>query len=240
LVLEELIGKEKINRLIISLKSPKKWRVMDPIEIAETLNILCQHFPKEEVARRLGISKEGTLWVYLRLVNLSEKVKNLIKTGKIGEDVGYRISLLPNQREQEILAEAVVRYRLTSNDVKGIVQNLKKRNPHLSIGECIEIALKAKPIIQEKHVVITRIKNDTLELLKNKAKRESCSLEDVAKKCLQEVFPSEALKSLKMMGTTVVLVLEKKDFNLFKHTAAEMKVKPEILMDVIIKRGLSG
>jgi hypothetical protein len=236
--LEELIGKETLNRLIISLKSPKKWRVMDPIEIAQNLNILCQHFPRDEVARRLGISKAGTLWVYLRLLNLNENVKKLIRSGKIGEDVGYRISLLPDPKEQEILAEAVVRHQLTSNDVKGIVQNLKKRNPNLSIEECIEIALKAKPIIQEKHVIITKIKSDTLESLKEKAEQKICPLEDIAKKCLQEILPEGSLTSLKVIGTTVILILDKKNFELFKRIAAEMKVKPENLIDIVIQRGL--
>jgi len=240
--LEELLGEETIRRLIISLKTPKKWRAMDPIEIAQNLKILCEHFPQHEVARRLGISKKGTLWVYLRLVNLPEKVQELIKSGKIGQDTGYRISILKDPKEQEILADAIIKYRLNSNEVKGIVQNLKKRNPELPIEECIRLALKARPSITEEHIVVTKIGTDTLESLKKKSQTEGVKVEELLRKYLLELkfLSPQSVNSLKLFNRTVIMSLGKEDFRSFKNKAQEIKVKLENLIDTLIKRGLTS
>ena len=236
--MEELVGEDTIKRLIISLKAPKKWRVMDPVEIAQNLKILCAHFPRDEVARRLGINKEGTLWVYLRLLNLPEKVQRDIKAGKIGMDSGYRISILKDPKEQEILADAITKYRLRSGEVKAIVQNLKRKNPELPIEECISLALKARPSITEEHIIVTRIGTDTLELLKKKSQKEDLHVEELLKKSLLEPLALESISSLKLIDKTIIMSLGKEDFRLLKNKAQELKVKLENLIDVIVKRGL--
>lgn len=238
--MEELLGEETIRRLIISLKTPKKWRAMDPIEIAQNLKILCEHFPQHEVARRLGISKKGTLWVYLRLVNLPEKVQQLIRSGKIGQDTGYRISILKDPKEQEILADAVIKYRLSSDEVKGIVQNLKKRNPELPIEECIRLAVKARPSITEEHIVVTKIGTDTLESLKKKSQAEGVKVEELLRKYLLEFLSPQSVNSLKLFNRTVIMSLGKEDFRLFRNKAQEIKVKLENLIDTLVKRGLTS
>lgn len=236
--MEELLGEETIRRLIISLKAPKKWRAMDPIEIAQNLKILCENFPRDEVARRLGINREGTLWVYLRLLNLPEKVQRDIKAGKIGQDTGYRISILKDPKEQEILADAVKKYHLRSGEVKGIVQNLKKRNPELPIEECIRLALKARPSITEEHIIVTKIGTGTLEALKKKSQKEGIKVEELLKKSLLELLSPQGVNSLKLINTTVLMSLGKEDFRLLKNKAQEINVKLENLIDVLVKRGL--
>ena len=236
--MEKLLGKETIRRLLISLKTPKKWRAMDPIEIAQNLKILCEHFPRDEVARRLGISKGGTMWMYLRLLNLPENVQRLIKAGKIGQDTGYRISLLKDPKEQEVLADAVIKYHLSSGEAKGIVQNLKKRNPELPIAECINLALKARPSITEEHIIVTKIQTGTLELLKKKSQKEGVHVEEILKKSLLELLSQKSVSSLKLINTTIIMSLGKEDFRVFKNRAQEFKVKLENLIDVIVKRGL--
>lgn len=238
--MEKLLGEETIRRLIISLKTPRKWRAMDPIEIAQNVKILCEHFPREEVARRLGISKGGTLWVYLKLVNLPEKVQSYIKAGKIGQDTGYRISLLKDLKEQEILADAVMKHHLSSGEVKGIVQNLKKRNPELPIEECIRLTLKARPSITEEHIVITKMKTDTLESLKKESQREGIKVEELLKKSLSELLSPKSVNSLKLFNRTVIMSLGKDDFRLFRNKAQEINVKLENLLDALVKRGLTS
>lgn len=232
------MDKETINRLIVSLKSRRKDRLMDPIEIATTLKLLCGHMPREEVARRFNIDERSTLWVYLRLLSLPKKVQQLIRNGKIGMDAGYRISILKNTEEQEILADAIVKYRLSSGEVKGIVQSLKKRNPDLPIEECIRLALKARPLIEEEHLVITRIKDGTLLTLRNKSQLCQMSLEEMVKKCIEKHFPPQGITSLKLSDTKVIISLTKEGFKVFKEKAKNLKIKPEHLVEFLVQRCL--
>lgn len=238
--MESVLGEDKTRRLIVSLKGAKKWRLMDPIEIAESLEILCKHFSRDEVAKRLGISKRGTLWAYLKLLTLSEKVKDLIKARRIGQDVGYRISILDDPAEQETLAYAVMTHHLSSNELKAIVQNLKKRNLGLPIEECIRIALKARQKIAEEHVLVTKIQHNTLELLETKSQREKLPVEQLLRNSLLRIMPLTKIGSLKLINTTLIMSVGKEDFRLLKKEAQETKVKMEDLIDLLVNRGLTA
>jgi hypothetical protein len=234
--LESLLGKDTLNRLLVSLKTPKKWRKMDPIEIAENLKILCDHFPRDEVARRLGISEKGTLWVYLRLLDLPEKVQELVRTKKVGKDAAYRVSIRLNKKEQEDLAEAIIKYKLNSSEVKGITQSLKKRNRNMPIGEAIALTLKARPSVTEQHIVVTRIEEDTLEALKRKSEDQKTSIQELIKKSLGEILPSSSLTSLRMIDRMVFLSLDEESFKVLKDRAREKQIKLENLVDTLAKR----
>jgi len=236
--MEDLLDKETINRLIVSLKSKRKERLMDPIEIATTLKSLCDHMPREEVARRFNISERSTLWVYLRLLSLPKKVKQLIQDGKIGMDSGYRVSILKNKEEQEILADAIIKYGLSSEEVKGVVQSLKKRNPDLAIEECIQLALKARPLIEEEHLVITRIKDDTLLGLGKKSQLCQVPLAELVIKCIEKHLPSKSITSLRLSDTTVVISLTKEGFKKFREKAKNLKIKSELLVEFLAQRCL--
>ena len=241
MLLEKLLSEETIKRLLISIKSPKAWRSMDPIEVAQNLKFLCERMPREEVARRFNISKRATLWVYLRLLDLPEKVQELIRAGKIGKDKGYRISLLKDKREQEILADAAIKHHLSSGEVRGIVQSLKKRNPDMPIEECIQLALKARPIIEEEHVIVTKIQKDTLKTLKEKSEECGVVMEELVRKVMEkEVIPPNSITSLRFIDTTVILSLGKDCFKAFKDKARETKVKPEDLVETLIKKWLQN
>jgi len=234
--LENLLSEEKIKRLILSLKSRKAWRLMDPIEVARNLKILCEHMPQKEVASKLGISKKGTIWVFLRLLDLPEKVQEYVRAGKIGKDTAYRISLLKDKREQELLADAVMKYNLSSGEVRGIAQSLKKRNPDLPIEECIRLTLKARPGIEEEHIIVTKIQNDTLKALEEKSKEHGVPIETLLRESISEVLPLKNIASLRLIGTTVIMSLGKEDFQLFKNKALETNVRLEDLVETLIKK----
>lgn len=234
--MEQLLGEETVKRLLISLKTPKKWRAMNPIEIAENLKILCDHFPRSEVARRFGISEKSTLWVYLRLLTLPERVQDLVRAGKLGMDVAYRISLLTDKREQEILADAIIEHRLTSNEVKGITQALKKRNRNMPIEHAVSLTLKARPTISEEHIVVTKVENDTFNALMKKSQEKQMPIEELVKKSLVEILPLSSLSSLKMVDTMVIISLGEEDYETFRAKAKEKKIRLENLVDLLARK----
>jgi len=209
---------------------------MDPIEVARNLKILCEHMPQEEVASKLGISKKGTIWVFLRLLDLPQKVQEHVKAKKIGKDTAYRISLLKDKREQEVLADAVMKYKLSSSEVRGITQSLKKRNPDLPIEECIRLTLRARPGVEEEHIIVTKVQSNTLGALEKKSKENGVPMETLVRKSIAEALPQISITSLKLVGTTVVISLGKEDFQLFKKKAEGKKVKLEDLVETLINK----
>jgi hypothetical protein len=211
---------------------------MDPIEVAQNLKLLCEHMPREEVAKKFNLSTKGTLWVYLRLLDLSPRVQEYIRAWKIGMDTGYRISLLKDWREQEVLADAVLRHHLSSGEVKGIVQSLKKRNPNMPIEECIQLALKARPVIEEEHIIVTKMQDNTLKVLKEKSQESKVAIDELVRKSMEQFLPLNSIISLKVVDATVVMALRKDASKIFKDKAAEEKIKPENLVDAMIRKWL--
>jgi hypothetical protein len=167
---------------------------------------------------------------------LPEKVQEYVRTGKIGKDTAYRISLLKDKREQEILADAVLKYNLSSSEVRGIAQSLKKRNPDLPIEECIRLTLSARQGVEEEHIIVTKIQNETLETLERKSKENGVSMDMLVRKCMLEALPQVSIASLKLVGTTVLMSLGKEDFQLFKKKAEEKKIKLEDLVETLINK----
>lgn len=234
--MESLLGEETLKRLLISLKTPKKWRAMDPIEIAQNLKILCDHFSREEVARRLGINEKGTLWVYLRLLDLPEEVQELVRTKQIGEDVAYRITILRDKEEQIALAHAILEYNLNTAAVRGIVQALKKRNPDMPIKEAIDLALKARPVVTEEHLVVTKIEDKTLVALQEKAGLLQVPIQEILKKALMKILPPDSLTSIRLSNKLVFMSVNEEGFRILRSKAKEEQIKLEDFVDYLARK----
>lgn len=234
--MEEVLGEENLKRLLVSLKTPKKWRIMNPIEIAENLKILCDHFPRAEVAKRLGIDERGTLWSYLRLVDLPEEVKQLVREGRIGRDAAYRLTIRLNKQEQGAVANAILKYGLKSDELKGIVQALKKRNPSMSIEDTISLTLKARQQVTEEHVIVTKIEDDTFAALCRKSNETGILVQELVKKALTEVLPESSLSSLKLNGQLVFLTLSAEDYKNLVSAAHERRIRLEDFVDALSRK----
>ena len=235
-----MLGEETLRRLLVSLKSPKKWRIMDPIEIAKNLKILCDHFPRAEVAKRLGVSEKGTLWVYLRLLDLPEKLQQLVKERKIGADAAYRLTIRLDKQEQSTLADAILRYGLKSDELKGIVQALMKRNPDMAIEDAISLTIKAREQTTEEHVVVTMIEDDSFVALDRKSKKTGIPVQELVKRALTEVLPESSLNSLKLNGHLVFLTLSAGDYKSLVSAARNRRIKLENLVDVLSRKEILG
>lgn len=232
-----LTDEETLAKLLLSVGTRKKWRVLDPITTAKELDKLCKRTSQKEVARMIGVSSE-TIRMFRRLLTLPKNVQKLVEERKIGIDSGYRISLL-NVDEQEILANVIIEKKLTSVEVRGIIQSLKKWNPHMPILECVEVAIKYRPIIEDEHLLVSRIRESTLNALKERFEASGILVDDLIEGILKETIPIEkGFISAKIFDNTILLVLEKGGFNEFKAEAVKSKVNLNNLVDKLIEYGL--
>ena len=229
---------EALASLLLSVGTRKKWRALDPITAAKTIELVCKSSSQAEVARKLSVSQE-TIRVFRRLLTLPESVQKLIKARKIGIDTGYRLSLMKSKDEQEILARAIVDKQLTSKEVRGMIQSLKKRNPHMPISKCIELAIKYRPIVEEEHLVVTGIQRDTLDALKKRSETSGILVDDLIKRILAETMQSAMdIISVKILDGVAILALKKDGFKALRTESHKLKVKVDNLVETLVERWL--
>lgn len=120
-------------------------RKLNLVEIASRASRACNSMGGvAAVAAAVGLSSE-MLRQFLRVGKLAPEVKRLVARGKIQSvDIADRISRLPAE-DQLPVAEAVVRDRLRSEDVRAIV-SLRRDAPDLSITEVIQRVESSRPI----------------------------------------------------------------------------------------------
>lgn len=229
---------EVLASLLLSVGTRKKWRALNPITTAKILESICKSSSQVEVARKLSVSPE-TIREFRSLLKLPESVQKLITAGKIGIDAGYRISLMKSKDEQEILAEAIANKRIKTNEWRGIIQGLKKRNPHMPISECIELAIKYRPITEEEHLVVTSLQRDTLNALKKRSEASDILINDLMKEILTKIMPSTRdIIMVKIIDGAVLLALKKDGFKALQLEAQKSMVKLDNVVEVVMKEWL--
>jgi hypothetical protein len=233
------IDERKAARIILSIGSHRKERVLDPIAVAEELQELCKNIPRREVARRLKIA-DRTLRIYLKLLDLPEPVKELIRSRKIGQDFAYRLALLDNPKEQEALGKAILENDLTNKEVRGIVQTLRRRNPDMSIDECIQLAIKYRPRIEEQFLIITKIEPETLQRLEARSRTENIAPAELLRRIVLELIPQGTLSSARFEKGVAMLSVDKQGDLAYRNAANKMHVRDFELLDALVRKWMEN
>lgn len=229
---------ETLTKLILSIGRQKKWRPFNYIESAELIYKLCISNSQTCVAKKLGVHPE-TIRQFLNLNNLSSKVKNFVKEGKIGLDAANKLLLLDNIAEQEILADSILKYNLTTTEIRGIVQSLKKRNPNMHISECIEIGLKYRSIIQRQEIIITKLNENTLTLLDEKKRETEQEYNEIIYNILSNiVYLKDSLKSVEFFDKLLFLIFKTYKEELIKNLSLKYETNPNELFNKIISQSI--
>jgi len=229
---------EALAKLLLSIGTRKKWRYYDPIETAKSIDKLSKKYSRKEISKILGVSTE-MIREFLNLLTLSDKIQIKIKNREIGIDMGYRISLLKDKREQEVLLSAIIKNNITSDEVKGIIQSLNKNNPNMSMEDIIDIALKYRPIIEEEQIIITKFKKETLDQLLNISKLENINPSIIIKNILGKEFKnSEYILSANLHGQTLIIALKNEGYDILKDKSNKTKININYIIDELISKGL--
>jgi hypothetical protein len=225
--------------LLLSVGTRKRWRALDPIESAKQIELMTRKTSIPQIAGKLAVSAE-TVREFLSLLSLPEEIQELVRTRKIGIDAGYRLSLINNSKDQQAIAKAIVGdEKLKTKEIRGIIQSLKKRNPEMPISECIAIAVKYRPIIEEENVIITGIEKSTFRHLKEISENSRISLDDLIKEIATvAVQVPEGLKLAKCIDSTLLLAVTKEGYSAFMSKAKELMIKPDELMETLAKERL--
>jgi DNA-binding transcriptional MerR regulator len=168
---------EKIQQnLILSVGIHRKKRILTPIEVAEGIKVLRDHkMSTKDIRELLMLESDSMILKFERLLELSPEIQHLIDWGQSSSAIAFtsasEIAKMKDFQEQKLIADNIIKEKLTKTEVIQIIQ-AKKRSDN-TLSTCIEDAIKLRPQIDRKFVYIGAIINkDLLPILSQKSQLE--------------------------------------------------------------------
>lgn len=129
------INEDKLLAIIYTNFKGRGQQRDDWIYIAEKLNELKKiHGSDGKVASNLGLSREMVRST-LKLLDLPEEIKKLIREKKITQDLGWRLLGIKNEKIRVQVAKEII--GLNSHDARDMIR-FAKNNPQTPISEQID------------------------------------------------------------------------------------------------------
>lgn len=221
--------------LLASVGSHKPQRPIDPITVAE---IFSNSQSNVLIAKKTGISTR-MVGMFKSLLSLSDEIKASVRSRQISIDKAVRLAALKDTRAQELLSKAILADPLifSAPSVSKMV-TLKNRNPDMPVEECINRVLKAKPLIENRYVLVTDLKEKLSELSKRKAAKESTPYEQFLIEATRKSLPEGSLHSLVVHKDALLLILTSEGWQALRHIAVESGIPLEEVLDYIVEQEL--
>ena len=174
--MSEKINEDETLAILYSNFSGRGNQKNDWIFIAEKLNDLKLVYGSDEkVAKNLGLSRE-MIRSTIKLLQLPEQVKELIRKGKISQDLGWRLLAINNAKIQIQIANAII--GLNAHDARDMIR-YAKNNPNKSITSQIDRLKKSKQNSNKLNLVITTLNDQEYQKLKVVAGKRNKSVNDL-------------------------------------------------------------
>lgn len=168
----------------------KRKKINDWIYIAEKVQQLSKFYGSyQELANKLGVSNE-LIRETLKLLELPEEVKQLVKEDKLKHEVAWRITGVKSKQDQIKIAKAVI--GLDTHQARTLVR-LFRNNPSIDLTASSERFKKSKQTIEKINLAIIPIKHSDYYDLKIEASKHGLNTE----KYISEVIIPSWLKKNK-------------------------------------------
>ena len=221
----------------------KKKRTANLLEIAEYCGRLRKRYGSwAKLAERIQISEQRPhissemLREFGSILTLPNEVKQSIRNNMITSvDICYRISKLENTQDQKALATAVVDQKLSTSEVRAIVE-YKLNNPSVTMEHTIKRVLESKAKVVTHHIVIMELRNETFRILKEKADALMTTPKDLALAILREKIKPEWIVSFEVRGSDLFLRVLEDGFKVLEKKAEKMDIELKDLADKLIRK----
>ncbi len=148
------INEDKTLAILYSNFSGRGKQKNDWIFIAEKLNDLKLIYGSDgKVAKNLGLSREMVRST-IKLLKLPEEIKQLIRSGKISQDLGWRLLAINNQKTQIQVATAII--DLSAHDARDMIR-YAKNNPDAPVANQIARLKSSRKNTDKLNLVITTL-----------------------------------------------------------------------------------
>lgn len=143
----------------------RRSRRTSPCRVAQLLEKASSQQSLREIARDVDLRDETVLRRLLSLLKLPPEVQALVSWGKapgtISFSVASEIARLVTVEEIEQLAAAGVDYRLSKEEVRGIIQ--RKRRANVPLAQALNDVLKLRPVVERQHLFLGLLSDDMNE-----------------------------------------------------------------------------
>ena len=215
-----------------SVGTRRKQRPIDPVTLAEMFERT--RWTNEKIAKTLSVTPR-TVTMFKHLLSLPEDVKALLRSGEVSIDEGDRLSTMKDTFSQKFLAKAIADKALGADLVKKVTR-LKNRNPDIPIENCINMALKSKPIVEKRHILVTSIEENISKALTERAEQVQLPPADFLKNILEENLPDKrSLLSIIMHNGVTLLTVTPDGFQALREKSAELRVPLNELLETLVK-----
>ena len=146
--------------LLLSVGQRGGTRPFSPAEVAGALkNAISAGTPIKEMTAVLHLDGPSMITRFIRLLELPPAILHLVDWGQTDASIAFtaasELSRLKSQDEQLHLSQAALESKLTSTEVKAIVQLRKRSRKPLS--DCIAEIVSLRPEVITRHVIIGAI-----------------------------------------------------------------------------------
>ena len=170
----EKLDEEKIIAILYSNFNGKRKKIYDQIYIAEKVKQLSEFYGSYiKLADKLGISKE-ILREILKLLELPEEVKELIRQNKIKREVAWRIASIKLEQNQIKIAKAII--GLNTHQARTLVR-IFKNDPSIDLSASYKRFQENKQTIEKINLSIIPIKQIDYHELKILASKQKINPE---------------------------------------------------------------
>lgn len=220
---------------MVAAGTKRKKRTVNILKVAEALRKLQNSYGSlNTVSSSVKLSPE-MIREFLKLLGLTNRAKELIRKGLIDSvDIGYRMSKL-SETDQFILAKTVLKERLSSGDVRGIVK-YRVDNPHMPINKVIKHVLESK--VKKIFVAYLGIDKDMFDNLGHICGKKD--KETLIKSLFNKILGKANISFFALNGRVVVIKVSQKGLTKLKNQAKRMKVTLAKLANELVKEYLGG
>ena len=172
--MKEKIEEEKLISVLYANFSGKSRKINNWIYLAKITKKLTEFYGSySKLAEKLSVSPE-LIRETLKLLDLPEKIQEIVKTGKLKHEVAWRIASIKGKGNQEKVADVVL--GLNTHDAREVVRKFRN-NPKLNLKEYIVNINKSKRKMEKINLMILPIDEINFLHIKKQAIRRNLSPE---------------------------------------------------------------
>lgn len=225
-------------KLLKSVGTHQKERPLSPIQVAKDIEILLRDENIEIVSKRLGISPKQ-ITEFLENLRIPKTTQNLIgwgaEPGRIPFSTGAKIAKLENEDEMDVLTKTTVEHDLKKQEVIDILE-LRKRNPGMSLSDCIERVLKFRPSVEKGYAVIIDIGKEELQYVLRIARDRETVPKKVLEDMLDKYIEHGQIRSVVLKERFVILTMSEPAYEAFEKLADKFMIAPKDILNALVNQ----
>lgn len=242
----------RLAKLLVSINVPNNLgRPLSPMDVAREIEMLQKDLDNDqnELVKRLPI-KQDMIKQFQSLLKLPPQVQDMIvwgeskrETGALGFSVAARIAMFNNPSDVLKLVGTVTEmsHSVTKDEVKNIL-SMKRRNPNISIEDCLlEILNISRPITIIHYMFISGLNPDIIQVLKKSSQELNQDIHQFAANVLCTIFPERSVEKVKIFADCARLSLAEEGMNFIaKYSKSHNILRQNVLNHMFTLKGFSN